>query len=156
MTRLNYDEYFVRMLNLVSARSTCSRRAVGAIIVDSHHHILATGYNGVPRHITHCIQSPCEGVNDPHGDTSRCLAVHAEANALLQCHRLDLAYKMYTSCSPCFDCAKMICNTGIQNIVSLEEYTDKRGNDLFYLSGLQFYVHVSKFKEDELDVSSIL
>src|SRR5258708_3001642 len=104
--RLSRDDYFLEMLHLVANRSTCARRAVGTIITDDRGHILATGYNGVPRGFTHCTDSPCLGVNDPKGDTGRCMAIHAEINALLQCSRLDLAHALYVSASPCFACAK--------------------------------------------------
>jgi dCMP deaminase len=122
MVRLSHDQYFLQLLNLVALRSTCVRRAVGAIIVSYEHQVLSTGYNGVPRHLNHCDESPCAGADDPSGDTRRCEAVHAEVNAVLQCHRLDLAHTMYVSCAPCFECAKMICNTPIQRVVSLTDY----------------------------------
>lgn len=135
MSRLTHDQYFLEMLKLVAARSTCARRAVGAIIVDRRHHILSTGYNGVPRGFRHCIDEAddvsrvpaddvCQGKWDPKGDTRRCMAVHAEVNAVIQCTRLDLAWKMYVSASPCFTCAKMIANTGIKHVIALELYAD--------------------------------
>lgn len=122
MPRLDRDDYYLQMLRLVAARSTCVRRSVGAIIIDGEGVILATGYNGVPRGFDHCNDKPCLGAGDESGDTRRCMAVHAEVNAILQCGRLDLARTMYVSCAPCFECAKMICNTGIRRIVSLEDY----------------------------------
>jgi len=89
--RPNHDQYFLEMLELVAARSTCCRRSVGAILVDERNRILATGYNGTPQNFGHCTkESPCPGGSDSAGDTSRCLAVHAEVNAILQCHRMDL------------------------------------------------------------------
>ena len=122
------------MLELVSARSTCARRAVGAIIVDKKHRVLATGYNGPPSGFKHCIDSPCLGANDPPGDSSRCDAIHAEVNAILQCHRLDLAWKMYVSCSACFTCSKMIAQTPIKHVVCLETYAEK--NDVLRRAGI--------------------
>lgn len=124
------------MLDLVASRSTCVRRAVGAIITDEIGHVLATGYNGVPRGYDHCTDIPCAGAKDPPGDSSRCYAVHAEANALLQCSRLDLARTMYTSCVPCFQCAKMIVNTPINKIISREKYAESLGWSLLIDSGI--------------------
>ena len=121
--RLSHDDYYLTMLKLVAARATCARRAVAAIIVDEHFEVLSTGYNGVPRGFTHCIDSPCLGASDPPIDTRRCLAVHAEINALLQCKDLRRAYCIYVSCTPCFECAKAIANTSIQRVVSLEAYS---------------------------------
>jgi dCMP deaminase len=127
MRRPTHDEYFLKMLNLVASRATCGRRQVGAIIVSADHQILSTGYNGVPRGLVHCIDQPCPGINDRKGDTSRCEAVHAELNAILQCYRLDLAHTIYISCTPCFACAKMIANTPIKHIVAWKFYPDLNG-----------------------------
>lgn len=134
--RLTHDEYFIHILRMAAARSTCVRRAVGAVIVDADHHLLSMGYNGVPRGFEHCIDVPCVGAKDPTGDSSRCMAVHAEVNAVLQCQRLDLAHTLYVSCTPCFSCAKMIANTHIKRIVCLEEYADKAGHDLLTRAGI--------------------
>jgi dCMP deaminase len=128
--RPTYDTYFIQMLELVAARSTCVRRAVGAIIVDEGHHILATGHNGVPSRFPHCTDTPGPGATDPRGDTRNCFAVHAEANALLQCSRLDLAHTLYTSCAPCFECAKLIANTPIRYVIYHRVYADARGVNL--------------------------
>ena len=135
------DEYFLKMLRLVASRSTCGRRAVGAIIVDEHGHILATGYNGVPMGMIHCIDSPCPGRGDQPGDSSRCLAVHAEQNALMQCSRLDLADTIYVSNTPCFTCAKMIANTNIRRVVSAEPYADKEGRAVLAAAGKRLVEH---------------
>lgn len=122
------ETYFVKMLVDVAARSTCVRRSVGAIITDERGRILSTGYNGPPSGFQHCIQDmPCPGAYDRHGDTSRCMAIHAEQNAMLQCWRLDLAHTIYVSCCPCFVCAKMILNTGIRRVIVLEDYADSEG-----------------------------
>ena len=138
-TRLSHDQYFIGLLALLAARSTCVRRRVGAIIVDVDHHILGTGYNGVPRHFPHCIDEPCAGVNDPPGNTSRCMAVHAEVNAVLQCFRLDLAHTLYVTCSPCFSCTKMLCNTKIQRIVCQERYSEDT-EALFLQRGIRLVI----------------
>jgi dCMP deaminase len=127
------DHYFLDMLKLVSTRTTCPRRRVGAIIVDQQGHILATGYNGVPSGFPHCTVTACPGVTD----LEQCEAIHAEQNALLQCHRLDLAHTIYISCAPCFTCAKLIANTHIARVVCAEAYTDMRGRDILIRRGVQ-------------------
>lgn len=53
MSRPSADQYFMEMANLVSSRSTCLRRAVGAVIVKDGH-VLSTGYNGAPKGVAHC------------------------------------------------------------------------------------------------------
>lgn len=155
--RPSHDEYFLQMLQLVAARSTCPRRAVGAIIVSGGNHILSTGYNGVPRGVYHCNETQsseelsrssnlikpmvmCEGKHDQPGDTSRCLAVHAEQNAILQCLDLSRAYTLYCSAVPCFTCAKLIANTPIRRIVALEAYYGQ-SEDLLKAVGVEIIIH---------------
>lgn len=147
--RPNVHDYYVSLLPLVAARSTCARRAVAAIITDAKGRVLATGYNGVPAGAPHCMERddeggticdvdnpatgivPCAGAKDPPGDTRRCLAVHAEANALLQCvHVLSQAHTLYCSTTPCLECAKLIANTPIQLIFVQEEYVSQEGAEL--------------------------
>lgn len=140
MPRPNKDSYFLQMLELVASRSTCGRRSVGAIITDFDGHILSTGYNGVPRNFPHCIDTPCEGRNDPAGDTRRCLAVHAEQNALLQCMDITRAFRMYTSCVPCYVCAKLITNTPIRWVTCATDYADTRAVALFKTANIMLKV----------------
>lgn len=137
--RLSHDEYYLAMLRLVAARSTCVRRAVGAIITDSNHRVLSTGFNGVPIGFPHCTDVPCPGAEDKSGDNSRCLAVHAEVNAVLQCPVLDRAAILYVSCAPCFSCAKMLCNTKIKRVVCLEPYPGI-GRDLLIQAGIELVI----------------
>ena len=53
--RPSWDEYFMQMAQLTAQRSTCLRRKVGAVIVKDKH-IIATGYNGAPRGLKHCVE----------------------------------------------------------------------------------------------------
>jgi dCMP deaminase len=139
-SHVSLDEYFLQMLRLVASRGTCRRRQVAAIISDQRGVVLAMGYNGVPRHRDHCIDTPCEGANDQPGNSDRCLAIHAEVNAVMQCADLIRAFNIYVTCVPCFSCAKMIANTGIKRVVCLEDYADTRGKDVLMKSGIQLFV----------------
>ena len=117
-SRLDIDNYFLQMASLVAERSTCRRRKVGCVLVDSDNHVVATGYNGVPTHFPHCLDNPCEGANEPSGESlEKCLAVHAEQNALLQLRSNDYL-TAYLTVTPCITCAKMIANSRIRRIVS--------------------------------------
>ncbi len=138
--RLTHDEYYLKMLEIVAARSTCVRRAVGAILVDERYKVLSTGYNGVPSGFSHCIDVPCLGAQDIPGDSSRCMAIHAEVNVIVQCARLDLARILYVSCTPCFTCAKMLCNTPVRRIVSAEEYSESEGLTVLRQAGIELSI----------------
>lgn len=122
-TRLERDEYFLQMAQLVSLRSTCARRAVGCVLVDEHFHVMATGYNGVARGVPHCITNPCAGAHAPSGQGLHlCKAIHAEVNALLQCHDIMRIHTLYCTASPCILCMPLIANTSVKRIVFREQY----------------------------------
>ena len=106
------------MARLVALRSTCRRRQVGCILVDSNNHIAATGYNGVPKGFIHCLDQPCKGADAPSGTRlNECKAVHAEMNALLQLQSTDIL-TAYITVTPCFDCSKVLANSNVKKIVS--------------------------------------
>jgi len=116
--RLDIDEYFLNMARLASLRSTCTRRQVGCILVDSQNHVVATGYNGVPKGFKHCIDSPCKGADAISGTRlNECKAVHAEMNALLQLTSNDVL-TAYLTVTPCFDCSKVLANSTVKRIVA--------------------------------------
>lgn len=59
--RLSKDEYFMGLAQLAAQRTTCIRRGVGCVLVDSRGHVLSIGYNGVAAGLAHCntaIQEP--------------------------------------------------------------------------------------------------
>lgn len=107
----------------VSEMGTCPRRKVGALILSSRGHILATGYNGMPSGMGACQDSPCDGLGRPSGEgLDKCLAVHAEQNALLQCLDIQDARVLVTTTSPCMHCIKMLLNTPITDIIYNKMY----------------------------------
>jgi dCMP deaminase len=147
--RPTIHEYYLDMLDLVAARSTCVRRSVGAIITDENGKALGVGYNGVPRGFDHCtVDKPCLGAHDQPGDVSNCMAVHAEANALLQCGDLTRAFVMYCSNLPCFACAKMIANTTIEVVICKEDYADKRGLEILTTAGCRVIIAGELYEEN--------
>jgi dCMP deaminase len=94
----------------------------------------------VPSGLRHCTEYACPGTLDGVGDFERCEAVHAEINALLQCPNLTIADTIYVSVTPCFSCAKAICNTPIRRIVALEWYGEGRGRELLERAGKKIEV----------------
>lgn len=130
-SRPSWDEYFMEMAELTSKRSTCLRRNVGAVIVQDKH-IIATGYNGAPRGLSHCGDlGGClrEKLGVPSGERHElCRALHAEQNAIIQAATLGHSIEgasIYVTHQPCSICAKMIINAGIERIVVKEGYPDE-------------------------------
>lgn len=106
------------MAKLVAKRATCSRRSVGCVLVDEYDHVLATGYNGVPKGSPHCNEGfPCQGsVSGSGEDLHKCVAIHAEQNALLQCRDVMSIKAAYVTVNPCEHCLKMLLNTSVKYI----------------------------------------
>ncbi len=78
--RPSWDHYFFEITKLVATRSTCIRRDVGAVIVKDKR-ILATGYNGAPSGLPHCLDVGClrEELKIPSGERQEiCRGIHAE------------------------------------------------------------------------------
>lgn len=127
--RPDWDEYFLGIAQLVSKRSTCLRRKVGALVVKDRR-ILATGYNGTPSGIRHCSVVGClrEKLKVPSGERHElCRGLHAEQNVLLQAslHGVSLRDSvLYVTNQPCIICAKMIINAGIKEVVTSGHYPD--------------------------------
>jgi dCMP deaminase len=139
--RIGWDEYFMRIAREVAGRSTCDRKHVGAVIVRDRN-ILSTGYNGSISGMPHC---------DDVGhmmENGHCVAtIHAEANAIIQAAKNGVMIKeasIYTTASPCWNCFKIIVNSGMRRIFFGEFYRDERifrvsrelGVELIDLSGV--------------------
>lgn len=121
--RASWDRYFMDIAHVVSSRSTCDRKHVGAVIVRDRT-ILSTGYNGSIRGMPHC---------DDAGhmmEAGHCVAtIHAEANAIIQAAKNGVGIDggiVYVTASPCWSCFKSIINSGIKRIVYGEFYRDPR------------------------------
>ena len=135
MKRPNWEEYFMDIAILVAKRSTCLRRAVGALIVKDKR-ILATGYNGAPSGIRHCREVGClrETLNIKSGQRHElCRGMHAEKNAIIQAADHGAPIKdasLYCTNRPCSICTKMIINAGIRKIYYQEGYADELSKDM--------------------------
>lgn len=142
MLRPSWDEYFLEIAKIVSKRSTCLRRHVGAILVKDKR-ILATGYNGAPSNIKHCLDMGCirESKNVPSGERHElCRGIHAEQNLIIQAayHGVPISNStLYCTNFPCSICAKMIINAGVERIVYLEGYPDNLSEELIKEAGIQ-------------------
>lgn len=141
MERPDNDTYFMRMAELVSSRSTCLRRAVGAVIVKDKR-VLTTGYNGSPRGLKHCEEMGCvrDELNIPSGTRHElCRGVHAEQNAVIQAAYFGVSINgstLYCTTFPCSMCAKILINAGISEIVYRIDYEDTLSKSLFKEAGV--------------------
>ncbi|MCP4746418.1 MAG: cytidine deaminase [Desulfobacteraceae bacterium] len=127
--RPSWENYFMDIACLVAKRSTCLRRAVGAIVIKDRR-VLATGYNGAPSNVSHCQDAGClrQKMDVPSGERHElCRGIHAEQNAIIQAAYHGVSIKgaaLYCTNLPCSICAKMIINAGIVQIVYKSGYAD--------------------------------
>ena len=141
MSRPSWDEYFIEITHLVAKRSTCLRRQVGAVIVKDKN-ILATGYNGAPSGVSHCLDVGClrEKLHIPSGERHElCRGLHAEQNAIIQAAKHGTSIEgstLYCTTMPCIICSKMIINAGIRRIVFEGGYSDQLAGEMIGESGL--------------------
>jgi dCMP deaminase len=146
MPRPSWDQYFMEITSLVATRSTCLRRQVGAVIVKDRN-ILATGYNGAPSGVSHCLDTGClrERLGVPSGERHElCRGLHAEQNAIIQAakHGTNIdGSTLYCTTMPCIICSKMIINAGIRRIVYREGYPDPLAAEMIAESGVQAERH---------------
>jgi len=128
--------------HLVAKRSTCLRRQVGAILVKDKK-ILATGYNGAPSRLEHCLDIGClrEKQSIPSGERHElCRGLHAEQNAIIQAayHGVEIrSATLYCTNHPCVICSKMLMNAGIDRIIYEEGYGDDLAAMMLTESGIE-------------------
>ena len=128
-TRPSWETYFMNITNLVAERSTCLRRAVGAVVVKDKR-ILSTGYNGAPTGLKHCLEVGClrQKLGIESGKMHElCRGIHAEQNAIIQAAYHGVSVRgadIFCTNQPCSICARMIINAGIERIYYQSGYAD--------------------------------
>jgi dCMP deaminase len=139
--RPGWDPYFMEIAQIVSKRSTCLRRNVGALIVKEKR-ILSTGYNGAPSGLKHCLEKGCvrQTLNVNPGERHElCRGLHAEQNAIIQAafHGVSIyGADLYCTHLPCSICIKMIINAGILRVLYLDGYPDDLAMELINESSI--------------------
>lgn len=129
--RPDWDTYFMDIAYMVAKRGNCIRRQVAAVIVKDQR-LISTGYNGTPRGVKNCFEGGCARCASDvssGSDLGECICSHAEENAITQAAYHGIALRgatLYCTLSPCLICAKMIVNSGIEEVVYEDEYEFSR------------------------------
>lgn len=138
--RKPWDSYFLDIAYMVATRSTCNRKKVGAVIVDSENkHIVSTGYNGSLPKAEHCVDAGCHMVDNHCTRT-----VHAETNAINQAAKMGVKLHgktIYCTTKPCWNCFKNIIQAGITSIYYKEDYQD--GSSVLYKKYLKQFPNIT-------------
>ena len=148
--RPSWDEYFMNIAKVVASRSNCMKRKVAAIIIKDKR-VVSTGYNGTPRGTRNCNEGGCprcNGLATSGTNLDECLCSHGEENAIVQASYHGVSLKdaiIYTTFAPCLQCAKMIINSGIREVIYNMDYPlNATAFQLFSESG----IFVRKLKVD--------
>lgn len=126
--RPGWDTYFLGMAEATSARADCHRRKVGAVLVDQARRVISTGYNGAPSGVPGCLSGGCPrgqlsyeqvaGLSDYDSGPGRCVALHAEVNAILYAaDRSTRGATIYINHEPCGPCLRTMAGAGIARAV---------------------------------------
>jgi len=121
------DVAYLQMARTLSSLSVAVRRKVGCLIVKDTQ-IISEGYNGTPRG----FDNGCEYVDHVDHMYTKPEVLHAESNAITKLARSTNSSDgatLYVTCSPCFDCAKLIIQSGIERVVYEELYNKKDSVD---------------------------
>jgi len=125
--RPDWDDYFLAIAKTVARRADCTRRKVGAVVVDVDRRIVGTGYNGGPSGGKSCLAGEC-----PRGTMSKtevkpgssydtgagaCIALHAEQNAIAYSdYSKRKGGSIYITCEPCDGCWRELSGSGIRYV----------------------------------------
>ncbi|MBQ9058097.1 MAG: dCMP deaminase family protein [Atopobiaceae bacterium] len=129
---ISWDEFFMRVALAASLRSKDPNTQVGACIAGPDNRILSVGYNGTPTGIND-DDFPWDTTEDPLTDKHN-YVIHAEANAILN-YRGALkelsGARVYVTLFPCQECAKMLAQAGIGEVIYLDDkYRGTIGDDI--------------------------
>ena len=150
---LSWDEYFMGIAMLSAMRSKDPSTQVGACIVNGDKRILSMGYNGMPR----CCSDdefPWDKNENPL-DSKYLYVCHAELNAILNCAIGNVrGCTCYTTLFPCNECAKAIIQSGISEVVYMEDkYADsdsvKASKKMFETAGVTYRLYSKSGKNIE-------
>jgi len=123
--RPSWDDYFLSIARAVAARGECLRSQVGAVLVDSDRRIIATGYNGVAPAAPSCLDGICPRAQNgvpskhPYHADGRCVATHAEINAITDAAGRKLRVRgatMYLTKEPCPACSAVLTALALKTV----------------------------------------
>lgn len=123
-------DLYMRIADAVALSSHCKRSKVGCIIVKNDN-IIGIGYNGTPSG----FENNCECNNVTKNEV-----LHAESNAITKCAKSTISSDgsvMYCTLMPCFNCAKLIIQSGIKQVIYKDDYRNKSGIELLTKANIE-------------------
>ena len=135
------DDTYLKMAQVWGSLSSARRKQVGCLVVKDGQ-IISDGYNGTPAG----FDNTCEFVNEGFLDRAenklqtKPEVLHAESNAITKLAKgtqSSIDSTVYITLSPCFECSKLMIQSGIKRVVYLEEYRFTNGVDLLKKAGIE-------------------
>lgn len=143
---ISWDRYFLNIADAVAKKSKCLKRQVGCVIIDRYNRICSTGFNGRPRNceeVKICKRQDVESGTNFH---IHCGEVHSEQNALIFSNFSEIqGGSIYITCAPCEQCALLIMQSGINNVVF---YNDKRKDGVKLIRSLKPSIKIREYSRD--------
>lgn len=155
--RPTWDEYFMKIVEMVGTRGNCDRFR-GGCVVTRDRRIVVTGYNGAPVGAPTCDEAGHEMhtvVNEEGVQSRHCIrTTHAEQNAICEAARMGISLEggtLYCQMTPCYTCAKMLINAGVKRVVCAKDYhTGQRTKEIFQETGVAYSLvnnEVNKYED---------
>ena len=160
----SWDETFLNLAAEIANRSKDPSQKVGALLVSPDKRQMSGGYNGFPAGIPdvdEVLAKSADLVPPPPSvrmdqptyrvvlpGTGLCkhdLIVHAEVNAILNCHVRPEGWTLYVTMRPCAICAPVIVGAGVGRIVARNrrgrtELGYDKAEMMFRLAGIQLTI----------------
>lgn len=149
---ITWDEYFMGVAVLSSKRSKDPSTQVGACVASNDNKVVTMGYNGMPVGLSD-DEMPWGRAGKDELDNKYLYVCHAEFNAILNSYAPVKGCKIYVTLFPCNECAKAIIQSGIKEVVYLneripEDLSTKASKRLLMMAG----IIVRKYEGRKLDI----
>ena len=142
---MKHDEFYMSVAQAASMNSFAKRKKVGACIV-TRNQVLLSGWNGTPSGLDNDCEYTVPEEYDydsrtwtPEQVLTRREVIHAEINALAKAARegvSTLGSTLYCTLSPCVECAKVLIQAGVSEVIYEEDYRDQAGKELLKKCGV--------------------
>ena len=145
------DKTYLRMCVEWARLSTARRRKVGCLIVKGGQ-IISDGYNGTPKGFDNNCEDEVNGML-----VTKPIVLHAESNAISKLAKSNNSSEgatLYVTCSPCFECSKLIIQSGIKRVVHCHFYRNTSGIELLDEANIEwsFYDISSELPADRSEL----
>lgn len=153
--RPSWNEVWMQVAAVIGERSRCDGRQIGAVIVSEDNAYSVVGYNGPPAdypigHWSTC-KSWCPRAQTGEKGVSydNCISIHAEANALMKAdHSMIQRGTLFVTSAACWNCGKLIANSGIKRVVMHVSQEDKHRDPERTIKFLRdSQIHVEVYRE---------